>query len=110
MIKRHTYFQSLWLSYEQSKDWLSQTNVKTQASCKQCQKTLEFSSISVQAHKPCMWEKHCVIEKFSSFFFKKKCKSNDPTENKLVEINHRDLLNVFKGIRCRNPFGSSLCI
>ena len=51
MSKDSSYFQDCWLVDDRFKDWISETQFRTEARCKLCRKTITLSNMGVQALK-----------------------------------------------------------
>ena len=74
MSKDSSCFQGCWLVDDRFKDWISETQSRSEARCKLCRKKITLSNMGVQALKSHAdgkkYEEHCM--KVSVFLRKKK--------------------------------------
>ena len=84
MSKDSSYFQDCWLVDDRFKDWISETQSRTEARCKLCKKTITLSNMGVQALKSHAdgkkHKEHCMKV---SVFLRKETKPTTESESAL---------------------------
>ena len=95
MSKGSSYFQDCWLVDDRFKDWISETQSRTEARCKLCRKTIMLPNIGVQALKSHAdgkkHKEHCMKV---SVFLRKKNKPTTESESALPSTSKQQIMEL----------------